>query len=233
MDYNHPDIQIYLQNLPPVVQKCIGSAEWKVKIMEIGKKYSLQPAQINNLEMETLLVSIGVESDQEMMENVKKELDISDILAEQLVEDVNQRIYKWIYKQWSPEETKTEDGIAEQNTIKPESNSIHPLDIPPPNLPGEVIEESSNSWIPKTVPAAPEKTHSILQDQVNNFFAPAATVVEPKVEMRSEPTVIPQSPFITPAVQNPSKPQSFISQKLSQPTAPQKYTADPYREPIE
>lgn len=221
MNLNNPDIKEYLEKLPPVVQKSIGSSEWKRKILDIGNKYSLQEDQIENLEVEALLVAIGVESDQEMIENIKRELDISDILAEQLTEDVNQRIYKWIYKQWSPEETKTEEGIAEQNTIKPESNSIHPLDIPPPNLPGEVIAEEENEFVGKPTP---------IQDQVKDFFAPK--VVEEPVAAAAPSSFI--RPIRTPIEEStPQKPQSFISQKLSQPTTPQKYTADPYREPIE
>ncbi|MEY4602233.1 MAG: hypothetical protein RL292_174 [Candidatus Parcubacteria bacterium] len=223
MDYNHPDIQIYLQNLPPTIQKCIGSAEWKVKIVEIGKKYSLQPAQISNLEMETLLVAIGVESDQEMVENIKSELDISDILAEQLAEDVNQRIYKWIYKQLSSA-VASEEKDVETNQHDLEINEVNALDVPPPNLPGEVmgeVEEKRNEFVVKPMP---------IQDQVKDFFAPKEVEV-PVV------TAAPNSfirPMETPPEKPiPQKPQSFISQKLSQPTAPQKYTADPYREPIE
>lgn len=227
MDYNHPDIQAYLQNLPPVVQKCIGSAEWKVKIMEIGKKYSLQPAQIKNLEMETLLVALGIESDQEMIENIKRELDISDILAEQLTEDVNQRIYKWIYRQWSPEETKIEESAEGLSATKPESNSIHPFDVPPVNLPGEVIGDALEEE-----PA--EKSHSLLRDQVNDFFAPPTTSsIQEPVNTPVAPSGIIR-PIETPLEEPvPQKPQSFIAQKLAELTAPQKYTTDPYREPLE
>lgn len=221
MNLNNPDIKEYLEKLPLAVQKSIGSSEWKQKILDIGNKYSLQEDQIENLEVETLLVAIGVESDQEMIENIKRELDISDILAEQLVEDVNQRIYKWIYKQWSPEETKIKESIEGPSTIRLESDPINTLDIPPVNLPGEVIEEEFKV---KSVP---------IQDQVKDFFAPAVSNMQEPVIT----PVVPSNPIhpIELPIEEPvpQKPQSFISQKLSQPTAPQKYTADPYREPIE
>lgn len=221
MNPNNPDIKEYLEKLPPIVQKSIGSSEWKQKIIDIGNKYSLQEGQIESLEIEALLVAIGVESDQEMVENIKRELDVSDILAEQLTEDVNQRIYKWIYRQWSPVETKIEENTEGSSATTSESNSIHPLDIPPLNLPGEVIAEEENEFVAKP---------TLIQDQVKDFFAP---------KMAEEPVVAAAPSSFVPTIETPieepmpQKTQSFISQRLTQPTVPQKYTADQYREPIE
>ena len=199
------------------VKNIIGSSEWLKRVREIGQKYSLTIEQIDSLGYEILFTFLNLQSPDLLNETIEEELDISSILAEQIVEEIEERIFAWAMKKIEPKQ------IEDVNT----------LDIPPVNLPGEVIEESTNSWMPKTVPTTPEKTHSMLQDQVNSFFAPASAAAEPKVEMRPEPTVIPKASFIPPVVQTPPRPQSFISQKLSQPTAPQKYTADPYREPIE
>ncbi len=220
MNLNNPDIKEYLEKLPPAVQKSIKSSEWKQKILDIGNKYSLQPDQIDNLEVEALLVAIGVESDEEMILNIERELDISEVLAEQLTEDVNQRVYKWIYKQLSSEPT-LQEKVPEPNIPEKEPEHANTLDVPPANLPGEVIEDEI-----KVKPVA-------IQDQVKDFFAPGPTIVS---ETAGAPFV-PSSPIhpIEAPIEEPvpQKPQSFIAQKLAQPTAPQKYSADPYREPIE
>lgn len=257
MNLNHPDIQTYLQNLPPVVQKCIGSVEWKTKILEIGKKYSLQPGQINSLEMEILLVALGVESDEEMVANIQTELDISSTLAEQLTNDANERVYQWIYKKLTSEK-QPEQVFKTENT----------LDIPPPNLPGEIIGEGES---PTNTPEAPLETpqeqapayistpeaalvtppvqpHTSLQEQTKDFFAPQTLQASPTFSFQpnhpQQPisSAAPRTPISQPEITPSIDPKpSFISNKLSQPTKPQTplaetpkmYSVDPYREPLE
>lgn len=221
-----------IKKVPESTRKLLGATEWLRRIKEFSSKYSLTEEQTITLIVEILLVLAEATGSEDLAENIEEEVGVSQILAEQLAEETEERIFKWI-----KQEPVVKVGDATHTIITEHANS---LDIPPVNLPGEVIEESSNSWIPNAVPATPEKNHSILQDQVNSFFTPAATVA--KVEMRPEPTVIPKTSFVPPAIQTPPKPQSFITNKLTQPTQPQQaapietpkiYTTDPYREPLE
>lgn len=212
MNLNHPDIQTYLQKLPPVVQKCITSTEWETKISDIGKKYSLTTTQTTDLEMEILLVALGIESDEDMVENIKNQLSISETLAEQLTEDANERIYQWIYKKLNNEKEVSE-------TLDKKS-----LDIPPPNLPGEMIGEESvipaptleQTLVPEihVIPPQPLKDTHILTSQAGP--TPQTT-----------PTEAPKPSFIASKLTQTTKPIQPL------PEIPKTYTIDPYREPIE
>lgn len=179
------------------VKNIISSSEWLKRVREIGQKYSLTVEQIDSLGYEILFTFLNLQSPDLLNETIEEELDISSILAEQIVEEIEERIFAWAMKKIEPKEVE----------------SINALDIPPPNLPGEVIreEEEESEFRVKSTP---------LQDQVKDFFTPAPRNPIQPIEVPIEEPV-------------PQKPQSFIAQKLTQPTAPQKYTADPYREPFE
>lgn len=225
MNLNHPDIQTYLQKTPPVVQKCITSTEWGIRISGIGQKYSLTPAQTNDLEMEILLVALGVEPDEDLITNIKNQLNISETLAEQLADDVNESIYQWIYKKLNNEKET------------PENLDKKSLDIPPPNLPSEDLAEETPVIRANQEPLVPaQKTiHTILQEQVTPpLTKPAQT--EESYSLKTAPIQQPTSVTPPPPAPRPS----FIENKLSQPIKPaslvpppRSYTSDPYREPLE
>lgn len=214
MEETLQEIKASFQNLPSHIRDVISHAAWKPRIEELALKYSLTEEQKNALTTEVLLILVAIVPEDELAENIKNELAVSSILAEQLSEEIGERIFSWIQKLY----TEKEKSLLTQNTSHSQENT---LDIPPPNLPGEVIEEEENEFVAKPTP---------IQDQVKDFFAPKEVEV-PVVAAAPSSFIRPiETPLEEPA---PQKPQSFISQKLSQPTAPQKYTADPYREPIE
>lgn len=207
MENEEQIIKDVYKTLSDDVKNIISSSEWLKRVREIGQKYSLTEEQINSLGYEILFTFLELQSPDLLNETIEEELDISSILAEQIVEEVEERIFAWAMKKIEPKE------VGSANT----------LDIPPPNLPGEVIGEEGgeNDFIVKPTP---------IQDQVKDFFTPKATE-EPVVAAAPSSLIRPiETPIEEPT---PQRPQSFISQKLSQPTAPQKYTADPYREPLE
>ncbi len=203
------DLVSFIKQIPQSVQKRITSSEWLKRVKEIGLKYSLTEEQILSLIFETLFILSTVESEEDLAENIEGELVVSNILAEQLAEEIKERVITWVNKLNSNDST---------------SETANSLDIPPANLPGEVIEEEFG--VVKSVP---------LQDQVKDFFAPAQAQSTESVvafQMKPEPVI----------VSTPPPPMSFIANKLTQPTRPESttpveipkiYTADPYREPIE
>jgi hypothetical protein len=219
------ELKISLETLPSHIRDVVVHTSWEAKIKELALKYSLTEEQESLLFTEVLLVLTAVSSEEELAENIENELGVSGILAEQLAEEIGQRIFSWIQRLYTEKEKSLTTEAEKEN-----------LDIPPINLPGEVIEESPSSWLP----SSKEKSPSILQDQVNSFFAPTPAT-EPAIEVKPEPISIPQTP-ITPPVQTPPQPQSFIANKLTQPIKiepkapieiPKTYSVDPYREPIE
>lgn len=207
------EIKESLKDLPSHIREVVTHAPWQDRIEELALKYSLTEEQKSALFTEVLLVLTATTSEEELAESIENELGVSSILAEQLTEEIGERIFLWIQKLYTEKENATAKSISSENT----------LDIPPANLPGEVIEDFG---VVKSVP---------LQDQVKDFFAPAqAQSTEPAapVQMKPEPVV----------VSTPPPPMSFIANKLTQPTRPESttpveipkiYSADPYREPIE
>jgi len=211
------EISSYVKKLPPHIREIVLHANWEPKVEEIGAKYSLTKDQIIDIGYEVLFVLVGMEPEEDLSENIEIELNVSSILSDQIAEEIESRIIAPLLKQIE----------QNKNTFLYEETRENALDIPPANLPSEVMEEEFG--VVKSVP---------LQDQVNDFFAPAQMMEQaPEPQVKPEPVYIPQVPEMSTI----SQPQSFIANKLTQPTvfAPQeekppvKYTADPYREPIE
>ncbi len=197
--------------LPYDIKSIIGSSEWLKRVKEIAQKYSLSEDQINSLGYEILFTFLNLQSPDLLTETIREELDISNILAEQITQEIEERIFSWAMKKITPKEP----GVT--NT----------LDIPPSNLPGEVIGDEESASIPSPEPLFAKTQQRPLRDTVADFFAKPETTEAPLVE----PTPAPKP--------EPTTPPSFISKKLSQPSTaptqprtPQSYTVDPYREPL-
>ncbi|MHB1316599.1 MAG: hypothetical protein ACYCZW_01945 [Minisyncoccota bacterium] len=244
MDNLSYEIKKAFNELPLEIRELIKHSSWESKLREISLKYSLTENQTDTLSFEVLLVLLAISSEEDLSENIKTELGVSGILAEQLTEEINQRIFSWIEKQYSEKENK----------------HINSLDIPPVNLPGEVVEDipesmteytEKNNEIIEEKYIAPENTNDtienlqtpepvLLRDEVTDFFAPTQTVQEkPQINIPSlETQTVPEN--LVPPIKQTAP--SFISNKLTQSTNPQintnqqipkKYNVDPYREPIE
>ncbi len=206
------------------VKSIIGSSEWLKRVQEIGQKYSLTVEQIDSLGYEILFTFLNLQSPDLLNETIEEELDISSILAEQIVEEIEERIFAWAMKK-----------IEQKQTPEIKENT---LDIPPPNLPGEIIEEFIKEKVPVVVSTTP--TATLLRDEVKDFFAQPTQ----QENLTPQETPVPQQSTFTPPMEQPFVPQSprsFITQKLTQPSTlstppvdtPKTYSVDPYREPIE
>jgi len=196
------------------IQKKVLSNRWVDKVSEISLKYSLTKENTNALISEVLLVLLDLEEGSNLVHNLQHEAGISEVLAEQLTEDINDRILN------IPEKVlQTPPPEEPQETLDKKS-----LDIPPPNLPGEMIGEES------VVPAPTLEQTSVPEIQV----IPPQTLKDTRI-LTSQAGPTPQT---TPT--EAPKP-SFIASKLTQttkptqplPEIPKTYTIDPYREPIE
>jgi len=215
-----------LKRAPQHVQKSLTSPEWLKRIKELGLKYSLQETQITELILESLLVISEALPEEDFEENIKSEVDVSQILAQQLGEEINERVFKWFKQEQELVVKNAEEGSAHENT----------LDIPPPNLPSEDLAEEAPVLWTKQEPLAQlqETTHTILEEQVT---PPTPPQHQETYSFKADITPKPEpDTVITP----PTPRTSFIENKLSQPVKPaspvappQSYVSDPYREPLE
>ncbi|MCX6703351.1 MAG: hypothetical protein NTV02_01510 [Candidatus Zambryskibacteria bacterium] len=230
------EIASYLDKLPPRVREIISRASWESKVGDIGKKYSLSEDQVKDIGFEVLFVLVGMEPQEDLSINIETELGVSKILSDQIAEEIENRIIAPITKQIEQSKNNVSISASTKNTsefFKLETENT--LDIPPPNLPGEEIESFSNTQSPQEMERA--QTHWLLEDQVTES-KPAEPIEKPVQSTE-------QYSFKTPAAPSipiPTKPTSFIQNKLTEPTKPsfstdapptRTYSTDPYREPID
>jgi hypothetical protein len=90
-------IQEEVAKLPKEAQEAIQSLDWANIAEEIGKKYFLTESEINDLQTETLLVLIGIESADDCTQNVEDNVGTSKDEAEKISAEVLQKIFTPIH----------------------------------------------------------------------------------------------------------------------------------------
>lgn len=227
MDTLTQEITNALQVMPSHIREVISRTPWQKKLEEISIKYSLTPEQSQTLLVEVILVLVAIVPEEELVENIKNELGVSDVLANQLTTEINERVFMWLGKLFI--EKEQQHNTSQTQFIKATQNNA--LDIPPPNLPGEVLEEDTLTQQP-----------SRLNPHQTEHETPSPYTPKPAPEKDSFSFKITSEQPTNPVNQQTSNQKpSFISHKLSQPTSstslnqdtPKTYTIDPYREPIE
>jgi hypothetical protein len=224
------------------------SSVWMVRGNEIALKYSLNNLQTNTLINTIFFILVGVEPGTKLGDILRSKLDVSSLLGEQIYDDVEARIFKYNIESLQ----KKNNGFEKKNILQ------NTLDIPPANLPGEIIENNEQQNIESVPPAhtqptpsreisfagAPQTPFNSTQDVQTNpstLYAPENKAAFSFKTPSSEPLIEPATQAQTPSPQTPTQKPSFISNKLSQSTKPQippfevqkTYSVDPYREPIE
>lgn len=216
----------FLKQGPQSTQKAVLSNKWIEKVQEISVKYSLPEEGKKILVSEILLILMNLEEKEGLTNTLEHDLGISTILAEQLTEEVSNRILKL-----------NEKEIAnKKETVQPQR--AHPLDHAPDNLPGEVVGDETTQEQP--IPATDDKTDWM------------ETPTPVKTEVASTPKTINTLPEDW-LPKNPTPPQnipkvteipivrSIVRDKLNYTpkaiTQPEEGTSlkpgqDPYREPI-
>ena len=129
MDESTQEIKKYIDALPPLVRTAVLAPDWHARIGEIGTKYSLHLDQISELEYETLFVMIGMEPETDFIDNIEKEVSVSRILATQLAEEINDRVFKVILKSIEDKSTPKAPRFVEK---EPQKEVIQPVVQPAP-----------------------------------------------------------------------------------------------------
>ena len=245
MDDGIKDLKEYLNRLPASAREVILSADWHSRASDIGRKYSLEPSQINSLEYEILFVLLGMEADGDFVENIKKQLNISDLLANQIDEEVNSRVFAYLLDLIEKKEPSVSKASMSKMPFdmfeKSSTMSSRVLDtdkedagvpeIKPDNLPQKIT-------VPKYVP--PDKPAPVVP---NNL--PGQVISEQKNQSPAQEQPVSRVPLDTevPAIQKPEPVEkarpNIVDNKLNNVVSgvedkpPQKYAFDPFREPIE
>ncbi len=104
------------QKLPPIVQNFVTESDWLKILEEILQDNSFSLEQNDSIEMETLLMLIGVSNPKEYALNIKKEANLTIDEAISVAEEVNDKIYQKLIKKIITESEK-QAGLPE-NPLK-------------------------------------------------------------------------------------------------------------------
>ncbi|OGI45827.1 hypothetical protein A2121_00710 [Candidatus Nomurabacteria bacterium GWB1_40_6] len=82
-----------ITKLPKENQEVINAFDWVKITEEIGKKYLLDENEINDLQVETLLVLVGLEEPDSFAKNIEDEVGTSKGEADKITEEILQKIF--------------------------------------------------------------------------------------------------------------------------------------------
>lgn len=94
MDYTEEQIKSFFEKLPKDVQTAVSSVEVASGLQKVGEKYKLHVDKIDELFDETTLVMLGLTHPKDYLNNLKRRLEIPENLAREMVNDVNEQIFK-------------------------------------------------------------------------------------------------------------------------------------------
>lgn len=261
MNEENQDISLeYIKNLPQAVKDVVYDGIWEERTDEIAKKYSLNDTQTDSLVNNVLYILTGLLNPDDFLETIITELNVSRLLAEQIMEDLEVRVFEYAFRSIENKEKKGGDNRKSEVSSKEGDKSPTPSaldntldlkdDIPevrPETVP--MIEEEGVHIEPTPEIKPPVKPQEIPRVTLGQA-EPATETVSPPASVKvteffsQQPTPAQISPTISDTVPL-VKPPEPVPQPVPQnqtgsvvppnpiPPAPKRYAVDPYREPIE
>jgi hypothetical protein len=241
-------IKEYFSLIPPELQQFIVARTWKNKLEVISKNYALSEEQSANLEIEVLLVLIGLKDIEEFEKNIQEQLGINPELAGKVATDIEDQVFSDILHLIFEAEEEI-NNVVTPNTI-PATTPAEPQHVEE-NVP-DMPKEEEKIAIKKLFPG-----NEILNRQLEGGGKGEPMPQEAKIRPSIEPQFYDSSitkpisqPQPQPLMRKPGGPSivdarlggSFnlpkenldVSKPAPQPDEPpQPPTKDPYREPIE
>ncbi len=200
--------------LPREIQDAITGGNLPEKFAKISKKYALTIEQAGDIQTETMLVMLGLESSNNLISNLSDNVEIPRETARDIAGDINTDIIGSIRESLQKLEDTNDDekldneAIARANTLKGIEN--------PTTL-------AQNTATPTPVNLLAEYPAIVAGQEAHTVPTPIATPV-------SAPATAP-----APAVKSINLLDQFMSAPVTtknpQPQTPNT-TSDPYREPI-
>ena len=231
MEPTQKNIDIYVDSLTLNAKRAISDSNIESRVVEIATKYSLSSEQKDSLLSIVTLVMAGVDTPEELEQNIKLDLSVSDIVAEQIVLDLENRVFEYALNTFAGEK----ESLSSETSDNADDNLP---EIRPDNLP--MVETNQlRSPVSASVPNYTPRPKVVIDDEP--VQSPISVPRFKAVPLEEEEIGIGQN-FIPNIPPKPSA-SGIMDAKLNTVTgstgetkppqpAPQKYTVDPYREPI-
>jgi hypothetical protein len=87
-------INEYFEKIPQEIKDFIYGSNWEQKTKEIAIKYSLNSDQTEYLLDCVFYTLIGLDNIKDLAESLKDDLALSDVISEQITDDLGKRIFE-------------------------------------------------------------------------------------------------------------------------------------------
>ncbi len=220
--------------LPENIRESIRKIDWGKDIVEIGKKNGLHMEQMGDLQLETVLVLVGLSHPNDYGLNLKRALGTNDLQTTAIVADVNEKILKSVRQDlidfMAKEDAQVGDPLQQSGVeIMPDTRPAEqttPIAAPTSSYEKNLLEKSGVELTSEikldTPPLPPEERTEMLQD----------------IEHPPKTPITPLSKFVEvnrSGVQVPAQKTNYkeAAPSTGEPVPPTRAPgADPYREPI-
>jgi hypothetical protein len=262
MDTESKDIvQEQIKKLPKEVRDALASDELSTKIRAVGNNHHLHIDQIGTMEDEVILAIMGISDASELSDQLMKQLSISKMDADAIVNDINTTVFMPIQESMKKSDTKSvvmPSTIAAAQAAASVAPTPAPIvSTPTPTAPIASTDMQINAPEKQDAIAAPAVAMPSATTPTPVVNTPAAVAPAPTATPTAVPNIVPSSHEVDiqlsePTVSMPKKDEApvvpttttpsassgqaavpNITTKVEPPKAPPIYKADPYREPIE
>ncbi|MDQ5901748.1 MAG: hypothetical protein QG580_463 [Patescibacteria group bacterium] len=86
-------IQDQMRKIPKEVRDAIENSDWERVVFNIGREHKLHIDDIDTLSVETILTMIGLEHPKDFYENVQSRANIDTDTMNQIVDEINSRLF--------------------------------------------------------------------------------------------------------------------------------------------
>lgn len=164
--------------LPDEIKQVIKSTDFAIKFNVVADKHDLRLDQNGRLQTETILVMLGLETTDDFVRNIERELEISRNEAIAITMDINREIF-------NPIRSSLQKMQEEENT-EPEKN---PIVNQPPTTPQTPITPQT----PEATEAVATQTNNTLNQNAEPPVFVAKTIAIPKPEPVAIPAIRPKT----------------------------------------
>lgn len=176
-----------LTYLPDINQQAMRSFDWATELISIGHGYGLHVDQLEDLQIETMLVMVGLTPPEKYQEELITRLALSPIEADRIIEEVNKRIFSPIHDyivRGGPEKPAAPMSAMESAGITMTTEET------PINVTGDVMVRMGGSTPVQSIP----DTKPIVINQTNSTplqFTPNTTPDVAPISITPTPAVNP------------------------------------------
>ncbi|MEA3399571.1 MAG: hypothetical protein U9R00_03640 [Patescibacteria group bacterium] len=210
--------------LPKEIQGALNNFKFAEIFVEIGTKHGLIEKEVKILELETILVLIGVVRPSQYESNLKDGIPISSKTAQSIQKDIYEKIFE-------PLADKVGGDKKTEVPLPPYKKEENPVATPPVDLPiaedTKVMEESGIEIIKEK-----EEEKVELNKSNNNLLEKSGIEMMPDKKEEVKKDILPNKDDALYNIEHPSEIQSNIAeQKLNNPTS-NSVNNDKYKEQI-